>query len=123
MGVKKPNLLPLEVQIQLEREKKRKEEAAAEAEIAMAKVNFREAMGDDDSELDELDRHCREIEVAAPDLRTATKSSDYPRKKTSKLTDKVAPLVAAINEQAALGKASQLNDQEQLLRKNKKKAN
>lgn len=52
-----------------------------------------------------------------------TKAPAKPEKKKLKMSSKVAPLVAAINEQAAQEKGVHLNEQEQLQRKNKKKAN
>ena len=56
--------------------------------------------------------------------RAPPKTNNRNNKKSMKLSSKVAPLVAALNEQAAqkLG-LSHLSEQEQLLRKNKKKAN
>lgn len=51
-------------------------------------------------------------------------ASEQPEKKTLKMSSKVAPLVASLNEQvASKGGNHNLSEQEQLLRKNKKKAN
>jgi len=58
--------------------------------VAISSVNFREA--GDDVDLDEIDRHVREMEGEA------TKPATRPDKKKLKMSSKVAPLVAAINE-------------------------
>jgi len=89
------------VQIQIEREKKASEAQAAQL-VSISYLNFREA--GDDEDLDEIDRHVSEMEgeFAKPTAR--------PEKKKLKTNSKVAPLVAAINEQAALGKAIHLNE-------------
>jgi len=57
--------------------------------------------------------------------RATAKPANRNNKKSMKMSSKVAPLVAALNEQAAQkgGGLSHLSEQEQLLRKNKKKAN
>ena len=101
LALKKPILLPLEVQIQIEREKKASEAQAAQL-VSISSLNFREA--GDDEDLDEIDRHVREMEGEI------TKPPARPEKKKLKMSSKVAPLVAAINEQAALGKAIHLNE-------------
>ena len=59
LNVKKPTLLPLEVQIQMEKEKQAAQEAAAHADlIDMNKVKFRSAVdGESDDTLDLIDKH------------------------------------------------------------------
>ena len=57
LGVKKPTLLPLEVQMQMERDKKEAEEGPSEGldGIDIGKVYFREANGEEDDNSDNED--------------------------------------------------------------------
>jgi len=99
--------------MQHEREKKAAEEAKAEL-INMSNVHFHGADSDDD-----IARDFIEIDKQMASDKLLDKKRD---KKSLKVSSKMAPLVAALNEQAA-NKGSHLSEQEQLLRKNKKKAN
>ena len=137
-SVNKPALLPLEMQIEIQREKER---AAEEEQINIDKVHFREAAGSDydsgaeESDLYQIDKYQMEMEgrygQVTPEKRGhagAKHNSDQKqslKKLGNKPTEKIAPLVAALNEQAAAKSQhhSLLSEHDQLLRKNKKKAN
>lgn len=130
LNVKKPSLLPLEVQMQIEREKRQAEEYERNQEkINLAKIKFLQATEQgcsDDELLNQIDQYQNEMEGADAEeafARAPPKTNNRNNKKSMKLSSKVAPLVAALNEQAAQKGLSHLSEQEQLLRKNKKKAN
>ena len=104
LGLKKPTLLPLEVQMQMEREKQQQLEGPSEglgADIDIGKVYFREANGeeDDNSDNENIEKAMMEIDDMNG-LQNALQAVKEP-KKPLKVSSKVAPLVAALNEQTA----------------------
>ena len=103
LGVKKPTLLPLEVQMQMERDKKEQEEGPSEGldGIDIGKVYFREANGEEDDNSDNEDIAKAMLEIDDMNgLQNGLQPIKEP-KKVLKVSSKVAPLVAALNEQTA----------------------
>ena len=94
----------------------------------MNQFNFHEADSDDDDSMQMIDRYQKYMNEGPYDSHAwsgAKKGAgELSEKKSLKMSSKVAPLVASLNEQvASKGGNHNLSEQEQLLRKNKKKAN
>jgi len=93
----------------------------AAEEVEIDRVQFREAAHPDfDNEMLMIDRYTHDRDEEAAEGAQAKKAKTD--KKPLKVSNKVAPLVASLNEQANSKGQYQLSEQEQLQRKNKKKA-